>query len=103
MTTNERLKAAKAIVKEETDKDRERRRMERAAHQEGEQRERAAFRQKIEASANLFQLTAMPQKMRDNLWDYAWDDGHSEGYERVEQVYDELVERFVDPVRELLK
>ena len=71
--------------------------------QEEERKKRDDFRSKIEASANLFHLTAMPQKMRDNLWDYAWEEGHSEGYGRVEQVYDELIERFVDPVREHLK
>ena len=36
------------------------------------------------------------------LYSYAWDEGHSSGFEEVRSHYGELVTRIVDPVRHML-
>lgn len=54
-----------------------------------ERNERAAQRRRMEAEHGI---AAMPDNVRDLIWERAWEDGHSEGYHRVEDIYEDLAE-----------
>lgn len=45
----------------------------------------------------------LPRKVGERVWDYAWEEGHSEGYERVEQYFEEMAEfaRFARTAKEV--
>lgn len=51
--------------------------------------EKKAERRRMEAAHGT---AAMPEKVRDLIWDTAWEDGHSEGYHRVEDIYEDLAD-----------
>lgn len=69
--------------------------LERMARREAKRQEREAFRAKMEAD---YSTADLPSKARNLIWEKAWSDGHSEGYQAVEGHYADLAD-IVDAVR----
>jgi hypothetical protein len=59
--------------------------------------EENAERRRMEAAHGT---EAMVATVRDLIWDKAWEDGHSEGYHRVEDIYEDLADLAKLAVRE---
>jgi len=56
-------------------------------YNQGEREARERFKEALEKE---YGTTSYPKK--DKIWDKAWGDGHSEGLERVADIYEELVD-----------
>lgn len=61
----------------------------RLADRTAKQAEREAFRAKMQGT---YELAFASNTQLDKLWDMAWDLGHAEGYESVENWYERLAE-----------
>jgi len=66
------------------------------AHTEREREIRNDFADDLAVEHGLFNFQATAKK----VFDFAWDQGHSEGYWRVEDVYEEIAEIALVAVRE---
>ena len=95
--TKAKLASARDEVRRLETQRAEERRAENRARMEREAKDQDEVRRKLEIDNGIDWIKT--PKLANAIWDYAWEDGHSEGFNRVVMIYEELVERIVNPAR----